>query len=40
MIAAADRARGGRPTQLLQLTPIGVGRDLVASQMRVEITDI
>jgi len=40
MIAASDRARGGRPTQMLQLTALGVPRDLVDSQIRIEFTDL
>lgn len=40
MIAASDRARGGAPTQLLRLAAVPVPRDLVAEQVRVELTEL
>jgi hypothetical protein len=39
-IAASDRARGGRPTQLLGLDAVAVPRDLVDGQVRVEVVDV
>lgn len=37
MIAASDRARGGKPSQLLALDAIAVPRDLVDAQVRVAL---
>jgi hypothetical protein len=39
-IAASDRSRGGRPTQLLDLDAIAVPRHLVDGQVRVELTEV
>jgi hypothetical protein len=39
-IAASDRARTGRPSQLLDLDAIAVPRDLVDAQVRVELTEL
>jgi hypothetical protein len=40
MVSPADRSRGGRPTQLLAVDAIAVPRDLVDSQVRIEVTDV
>jgi hypothetical protein len=37
MIAASDRARGGKPSQLLALDAIAVPRELVDAQVRVAL---
>jgi hypothetical protein len=39
-IAASDRARAGRPSQLLDLDAIAVPRHLVDGQVRVELTEL
>lgn len=40
MIAAADRTRGGKPSQLLSIASLAVDRAMVDAQVRVEITAI
>jgi len=40
MIAASDRARGGKPSQLLAIESLAVDRSMVDAQVRVEITGI
>ena len=40
MISPADRSRGGRPSQLLQLDAIAVERELVDAQVRVEVSEV
>ena len=39
-IAGIDRARGGRPTQLLALDAVAVPRDLVDREVRVDLTEL
>lgn len=40
MIAAADRSRGGRPSQSLAVESFGVDRDLVDAAVRVDIVEL